>query len=172
MSETFNDEIESVASVLKDIAQDMKVDVFLSLVECSEAVSRYLETELAKEDVSPTRFRAATRLIIHGGAMLQKDIAKEVHRSKQTVTQVIDGLEKEGTAKRVPAGKDRRIRNKVVLTRNGLERLNQTMPARRRISHEATSCLSQQEAEQLNITLKKLTNHLLGHTANSRKQGR
>jgi DNA-binding MarR family transcriptional regulator len=79
-----------------------------------------------KEDrvVSRLRGSALYFLLLDGGETTPTQLARDMLRSKHSVTKIIDGLEKEGLIVRSATNKDRRV-TPVKLTTRGLERVKQ-----------------------------------------------
>ena len=163
MTESLNGDIESIAAEMANIDQDVRVRAFFRLLRVADVVNKYIEIGAAKVAMTPTSIAVILALLRHGGIVPQKDMAKEVWRSKQTVARVLDQLEREGVAKRLSVDKDHRVRN-VMTTRKGLNRMKERIPLRFQISHAALSCLSQEEVEQLSAISRKLTRHLANLT--------
>lgn len=84
-----------------------------------------------------------------------KNIADKIHRTKATVTVLVDKLEKIGLVKREKSAEDNRI-TYIVLTKEGLD----LKPVFEKISKELNAMLykgfSESEAKQLDYLLKKM----------------
>ena len=69
--------------------------------------TRYLREGLAKVNISPARFQVLETLALEG-ALSMVDLADNLSVTKRNITTLVDGLEKEGLAKRSPHPTDRR----------------------------------------------------------------
>lgn len=160
-----NVDIEKLADDIKIQANKLKIDNFLLLVFTADIVNKYINIELANDNVNRTELNILHVLINRGGSVNSSDIAKRVFRSPHAITRAIDKLEKEGLVMRERIYKDdhrndRRMR-KVYITKKGIELVKQTINRREIVSSTAMSCLNQAQLEELNIILKRLQKHLL-----------
>jgi DNA-binding MarR family transcriptional regulator len=150
-----------MAKEIRDQAQDMKVDTFLSYLYTADIINRYLYMVLADQQVSRAGFTILHFLILNDGNLLPTEISKKALRSKYSVTRAIDTLEKQKLVERLPIGKDRRNR-RVIITRKGLEVVkNATIDSRERFSQDIFHILGEKKLEELNSTLKQLRKHVL-----------
>jgi DNA-binding MarR family transcriptional regulator len=78
-----------------------------------------------------------------------------VNRSKHAITRAIDILEKDALVRREPSANDRRSLN-VVITKQGIDLVKKTLPALQRASSIATSCLSEEQINELKTISTKL----------------
>lgn len=91
--------------------------------------------------------------------MTPTNLSKAVFRSKYTITRIVDKLERDGFVMREPEDTDRRVK-KVTITRKGIDFIKKTVAARQTLSHEATSCLNQEQIAALRSILTQLRRHL------------
>ena len=157
--------IESVANELRQIASELRVDTFLSLVRTAEVLNRYLDIELSKYGANRARSGILNILIASGGTMRPTDLSRKLFRSKHTITRVVDSLERDGLVRREPIAEDRRLR-RVTITKKGLEFVKERVFHRREISDKALSWLDEEQAQQLNSMLAHLRKHLLRYIGN------
>jgi DNA-binding MarR family transcriptional regulator len=103
----------------------IKATDFWLCVQFSDTLIRYLEITM-KEDrvISRLQGSALYFLLLNGGESTPTRLAKDMLRSKHSVTKIIDSLEKEGLIARGSSNKDRRITS-VKLTAKGLEHVKQ-----------------------------------------------
>jgi DNA-binding MarR family transcriptional regulator len=120
----------------------------LSIMTSFEVLARYLEVELKHHDASLIRFNIMSALFKNGGEMTPSEIAESVFREKNSVTAVINTLERQGVVRREPSPDDRRS-VKVVITEKGWKEANRLNPIAQELSREALSCLDKQQAEEL-----------------------
>ncbi|MBR1908566.1 MarR family transcriptional regulator [bacterium] len=90
------------------------------------------------------------------GKMTMKDIAQKIHRTKPTVTVLVDKLEKSGYVKRETSNKDNRY-TYIVLTEKGSE----FKPVFEKISSELNELLYKNLSERESIILEELLNKVL-----------
>jgi DNA-binding MarR family transcriptional regulator len=147
--------IESLAKEIKDISQVVRFDSLILLTYAAEAVNRFLGQWLKKYDQDQTRINILYLLIGNGGSLTPTSISKGVNRSKHAITRAIDILEKDALVRREPSANDRRSLN-VVITKQGIDLVKKTLPALQRASSIATSCLSEEQINELKTISTKL----------------
>ena len=120
----------------------------LSVLTSFEVLARYLEVELGRYKASLIRFHIMSTLFKNGGEMTPSEISESVFREKNSVTAVINSLERQGVVRREPSLDDRRS-VKVVITDKGWNEANRLNPVAQEISREALSCLDKDRMEDL-----------------------
>lgn len=145
----------------------------LSLLMSFEVLERYLEVELRHHKASLIRFNIMSALFKNGGEMTPSEISETVFREKNTITAVINTLEKEGVVRREPSASDRRS-VKVVITDKGWKEANRLSPIAQELSREALVCLGKEKVEELVETMRsfreKLLPKIVKTTGNSKRQ--
>jgi len=136
-----------------------------ALLSTFDIVTRYLEVELGKHGSSPTQFAVMSTLHLHDGKMAPTDIGKSVFRATNTITSMLDTLEKKRLVRREPSTYDRRSIN-VVVTKKGEQHASKMIPVVELVSKDILFSLDEQEKETLNALLRKLRRHLLGKLSN------
>jgi MarR family transcriptional regulator, 2-MHQ and catechol-resistance regulon repressor len=124
------------------------LDNLFSLVRTWQVLERYLDLELQKSDSSLIRFAVMSALYKNGGRSTPSELAAETFRSKNTITSVLDALEKEDFVKRIPSVNDGRSFN-VVVTDKGRKISDTVMPTANDISREIFSCFNDSEITEL-----------------------
>ena len=132
----------------------------LSILMSFEVLERYLEIELRRYEASLIRFNIMSTLFKNGGEMMPSEIAASVFREKNSITAVINTLEKEGVVRREPSPDDRRS-VRVVITEKGWRQANRLSPVAQEISREALSCIDREEVEDLVEIMRHLRENLL-----------
>src|SRR3989339_1900752 len=96
-----------------------KVGVFLNLVHCRFKV--YMSTFFQNQgfDLTPEQFLVLDTLW-DDGVQSQQEIALKINKDKNSVTKLIDALEKKNFVQRVAYKQDRRL-NLIHITENGLK---------------------------------------------------
>jgi DNA-binding MarR family transcriptional regulator len=120
----------------------------LSILMSFEVLERYLEIELRHHKASFIRFNIMSALFKNGGEMTPSEISGTVFREKNTITAVINTLEKEGVVRREPSHSDRRS-VKVVITDKGWNEANRLAPIAQELSHEVLACMEKDKVEDL-----------------------
>jgi DNA-binding MarR family transcriptional regulator len=120
----------------------------LSIMMSYEVLARYLEIQLKRYDASLIRFNIMSTLFKNGGEMTPSEIAENVFREKNSVTAVINTLERQGVVRREPSPDDRRS-VKVVITEKGWKEANRLNPIAQELSREALSCMDKEQVEAL-----------------------
>lgn len=166
MSETYDSSVESLAEDIRAMAADLKFNTALMVLYTGLMMDRYIDSKTSKYSQNRSRLDIMHTLITHGGTLKPSDLSKMVFRSKQTITKIIDSLEKDGMVKRKPMGKDRRTRE-VSITRKGLDSIKESLPHTLQISNTAMPTLSQEQMEELNAILRQIRRHLLSQIKNS-----
>ena len=164
------DSIEALSNRLKLLAEDMRLDAFLSLVYTADVANRYISIKFKKYKSHRTRYGILVALITHGGTMTPTHLGKSVFRASGTITRIVDRLERDGFVIREPQDTDRRVR-KVTITRKGTDFVARTMATRQTLSHEAISCLNKEQVEALRSTLSQLRRHLRKFTGEKLTRG-
>ncbi len=94
------------------------------------------------------------------GAARATDLAEFFNQTPRTITEAIDGLERDGLVRRKPDPKDRRAKQ-ISITPAGLDAVTKTEPVRRGIVDQTFGSLSDGEREQLATILGKLRGSLI-----------
>jgi DNA-binding MarR family transcriptional regulator len=134
--------------------------MILSIVMSYEVLVRYLEVYLKQHGVSFIRFNIMSTLFKNGGEMTPSEIAENVFREKNSVTAVINTLEREGVVRREPSSEDRRS-VRVVITEKGWKEANRLSPIVQELSREALSCMDKAQVEQLVSMMRALRESLV-----------
>lgn len=93
------------------------------------------------------------------GRVRSTDLAEAFGFAPRTITEAVDGLERDGLVERVVDESDRRVKH-ISLTATGKEVLASTEPVRKRFATRLFEVLSQEEIEQLASLLGKLNGSL------------
>jgi len=143
----------------------------LSILMSFEVLTRYLEVELRCYEASLIRFNIMSTLFINGGEMTPSEISESVFREKNSITAVINTLERQGVVRRVPSTNDRRS-VKVVITDKGWKEANRLNPIAQELSREALACLEKSKVEELVECMRTLRENLLPRITKSSENGR
>jgi DNA-binding MarR family transcriptional regulator len=138
----------------------------LSILISFEVLTRYLELELKRYEASLIRFNIMSTLFKNGGEMTPSEIAESVFREKNSITAVINTLERQGVVRREPSTDDRRS-VKVVITDKGWNDANRLNPIAQELSRQALSCMDKKQVEELVNNMRVLRESLLPRIARS-----
>jgi DNA-binding MarR family transcriptional regulator len=92
--------------------------------------------------------------------MTPSEIGESVFRAKNSITAVINTLERQGVVRREPDTNDRRS-VKVVITDKGWKEANRLSPVAQEISREALSCIDKERVEALVGIMREIRESLL-----------
>ncbi|USI74421.1 MarR family winged helix-turn-helix transcriptional regulator [Sphingomonas morindae] len=121
---------------------------------------RVFDRVLAGESVSAARLRLLLFIEKHDGAR-SSDVARVFGHSPRTVTEAIDGVEREGLIARVPDPQDRRAK-RLALTEAGRAAIAAAAPRLQHFKQRLFSALSVEEQERLADLLTRLNERLNG----------
>lgn len=116
---------------------------------------RLIDRRMAAEGASLARTKLLLYLEKHGPARAA-DIAELLGSTPRTITEAIDGLEREGLALRTPHPTDRRAKL-VSITPSGEKVIKATEPLREQLADMVFDRLDDHEREQLATILAKLS---------------
>ena len=132
----------------------------LSILMSFEVLQRYLEVELRPYKASLIRFNIMSTLFKNGGEMTPSEISESVFREKNSITAVLNTLEREGVLRREPSSSDRRS-VKVVITDKGWKEANRLNPVAQELSRETLACMEKDKVEELVEIMRNLREKLL-----------
>lgn len=166
MTEKYEYSLESVADDIKAIGADLRFNASVQLLNSGLLLDKYIDIRSRRYGQNRSRLDVMHTLIIHGGTLKPSDLSKMLFRSKQTITQTIDRLERDGLVKRELADKDRRTR-KITITRKGLDSIKANLPRTMEISNSALPGLSEEEIRTLSAILRRIRKHLIRQVQSS-----
>jgi len=146
------------------VADKTPLGTLLSILTSFEVLVRYLEVELRPYEASLIRFHIMSTLFRSGGEMMPSEIAESVFREKNSITAVINTLERQGVVRREPSTDDRRS-VKVVITEKGWKEANRLSPIAQELSREALSCLDKEHIQELVDIMRAIRESLLPRIA-------
>ena len=158
--------MESLADDIVAMATDLRFNTGLQVLYTGLLINKYIDKTTKMYGQNRSRLDVMHTLITHGGTLKPSELSKMTFRSKQNITKIVDGLERDGIVKREPIGKDRRSR-RVTITRKGVDSVKENLPRVFEISSTAMPSLSQEEMEGLNDILRRIRRHLLNIISDS-----
>lgn len=164
MTKTYNQTVESLAGDIRVLASDLRFNTGLQILYAGSLMDRYIDIIARKYGHNRSRLDILNALITHGGVMKPSDLSKMTFRSRQAVTKVTDGLERDGLVKRELVGKDRRTK-RVIITRKGLDSANKFISNTLETRNPAVAKLSREQLQVLNTLLRQVRKELLRQIA-------
>lgn len=169
MTEKYDDSLESLASDIRAMGANLRFNAGVQLHSAGLLLDKYIDMGVRRYGLNRSRFEVMSTLIIHDGTLKPTDLSKMLFRSKQNITGIIDGLEREGLVEREVVGQDRRTR-KVIITRKGLDLIRANLLHTQEIHNSSMPALSEEESQTLMTTLRMVRKHLLSQIKNLAKQ--
>jgi DNA-binding MarR family transcriptional regulator len=114
------------------------------LVVFSDVMNRYLLLRAKGDARIWLRVYAVTFIIARGGKVTPTELAKILLRSRNSVSQLIDGMEKDGLVRRYHTTEDRRTVY-VEVTSEGLSFIKARLKVVKSLEEEIRSCLDDHE---------------------------
>ncbi|WP_009633397.1 MarR family winged helix-turn-helix transcriptional regulator [Synechocystis sp. PCC 7509] len=139
---------------LGTIEEVTALDAYIKLVRATESVTHRLQPYLETYKLTVTQF-GVLEVLLHLGAMHQRDLAEKLLKSGGNITLVIDNLEKRQLVKRDREVGDRRCIS-VSLTPAGKQLISDIFPAHVEAIAEQMKILSLDEQAELGRLCKKL----------------
>ena len=109
-----------------------------------DAVSRYSETQLAKEGISKTRYTVLVMLDNAQAPPTLTELSRWMFRSKNSTTTVIDHMERDGLVQRVRDARDGRS-VRVAATEAGRELFDQVRQPSRELVYRIMACFEEED---------------------------
>lgn len=123
---------------------DRVIDVYVLFLQTFDAVSRYTETELLKAGISYTQYSVLVLLDNTPVPLTLTELSRWMFRSKNSMTTVIDHMERDGLVQRVRDTKDRRA-VRVVATEAGRELFDRVRQPSRDLVYRIMSCFEEED---------------------------
>ncbi len=142
---------------LKDVDhEDRILRTFILFVQAADTTMRYANTHLyRKEGLSVIKVIVLRVLASSGGTMTPSEIAEWTFRERHNITTLVDRLKRDGLIRVERNTRDKRFVN-VTLTAKGRKVLKQAMPVAREIVDRVMSSISEDDALQLEKSLRVL----------------
>lgn len=126
-------------------------------------LTRLLDRRMARQGASLARTKVLL-LVQKQGPVRAADIAEMFSLAPRTVTDTLDGMERQGLIRREPDAKDRRVK-RIHLTDAGSDALAATEPMRRELIGQIIGTLSEAEQAEFSRLLDKLETALIKEEA-------
>lgn len=141
---------------LNEITDRIRQRPYLYLSSFADILGRFQESVLKV----PLRFTALSLLVRRGGSLTPTELAKEMFRSKHSITNLLDSLEKEGYIVRTREDKDRRVVH-IKLTPEGVSHVKGKVFKENEVVAKVMSSLTEKETDQLLDYLKRLRREMI-----------
>jgi len=147
-------------------ADKTPLGILFSILTSFRVIERFLEIETMKHGTSPTRFAVMSALFRSGGEMTPSEISERVFRAKNSVTSVINTLEKKGAVRRIRSKNDLRS-VRIVITDKGWKEANRLTGVNQELSREVLSYLDKEQIEALVDIMRTIRRNLLPRITNT-----
>ncbi|MFC1532116.1 MarR family winged helix-turn-helix transcriptional regulator [Thermodesulfobacteriota bacterium] len=146
---------------IKKSIDKLYASYFHRLMVLSDIINRHIAISL-KDEVNWVKIRALTSLITRGtkGSMTPSELARNLLRPPQNITELIKDLEKEGLIKKRKGTKDKRVVF-VKVTNAGLSYLEQSLDKIASSEKELRYCLDEDEIEVIPKMVRKILRHFM-----------
>jgi len=139
---------------------DRVIDVYVLFLQTADAVTRYTETELLKAGISYTHYSVLVLLDNTPVPLTPTELSKWMFRSKNSMTTVIDHMERDGLVRRVRDDRDRRS-VRVVATEAGKELFDRVRQPSRELVYGIMSCYDEDKLDHFAEFLRVLRENVL-----------
>lgn len=119
------------------------------------AVNKAMEYRLAKVGLTPEKLAVLWACRDYPGTLIPAEIARLLFREEQTVTGLLNRMEREGLVKRIPKRKGKPF-TEIEITRKGEEAISQALPLHKELIVELSSDLSAGQQKNLQESLRAL----------------
>ena len=143
---------------------DRVIDVYVLFLQTADAVSRYTETELFKAGISTTHYSVLVLLDNTPAPLTLTELSRWMFRSKNSMTTVIDHMERDGLVQRVRDTRDRRS-IRIVATEAGKALFDRVRQPSRDLVYTIMSCYDEDKLEHFAELLQTLRGHTLQELA-------
>jgi len=137
------------------------VDQWVTIYKAYNAVFKVAELALLPQRLSLPQLHLLAILKAGGGILTTGEIGREMVKSSQTITGLVDRLEEPGFVERVFDRSDRR-KTWVRMTEKGERKLAEAFPVANRLAEELSSVLTDQELQDLQAKVEKLQSAAMG----------
>jgi len=139
---------------------DKIIHTYVLLISTSNIVAKYAESKLIREGITPTQHAVLITLITAGCPLKLTELSNRLFRSKNSLTTVIDHMERDGLVERQAIPNDRRAIN-ICVTNKGNALLEGSKERSRELVYQSMACLNEAEINTLNNLLQKIRSNML-----------
>ncbi len=145
---------------------DPVIDAYVLLLNTSDIVSRYTEIQLSKLGITPTQYTVLVTLKFCPKPPTLTELSQRIFRTKNSLTTVIDNMERDGLVKRIRDSADRRA-IRIVATEKGKKLFENVRAPSRELVYNIMSCFAQNDVTQFSRLLRRVRKHTLQELARS-----
>lgn len=120
---------------------------FTRLIVFADVINRYLKMKV-REEYPWLRINALLFIIARGGKLTPTELAKIMLRPRNSITKLIDGLEKDKFIKRLSSKKDRR-KIYILITGEGIDFLRRHIDGLKELEDDVGQCMEKEELSDL-----------------------
>jgi DNA-binding MarR family transcriptional regulator len=160
MTKDYDEILDSLNDSINAMSSDLRYNTGLELLYTGLLLNKYIDVRARKYNQNRSRLDIMHTLIAHGGVLKPSKLGEMTLRTKQTITKVIDGLERDGMVIRETTGEDRRTK-KIMITQKGLDSIGESLPYTIDAMDTAMPSLKVEQMEELSMILKQIRKHLL-----------
>ena len=144
---------------------DPVIDVYVLFLQTVDAVSRYTETQLLKAGITKTQYTVLVLLDSIPASPTLTELSRWMFRSKNSMTTVIDHMERDGLVQRMRDTRDRRS-VRVVATETGRELFDRVRQPSTDLVYTIMSCFEEEnKLDRFAELLRILRGHVLQEMA-------
>lgn len=123
---------------------DPVINAYVLLLNTSDIVSRHAEIELSKLGITPTQYAVLVTLKFCPKPPTLTELSQRLFRTKNSLTTVIDNMERDGLVKRVRDNADRRA-IRVMATEEGVKLFESVRAPSRDLVYQIMSCYEEED---------------------------
>ena len=143
---------------------DTVINAYVLLLNTSDIVARYTETQLSKLGITYTQYSVLVTLSVCQQPPTLTELSHRLFRTKNSLTTVIDHMERDGLVKRVRDNADRRA-IRVMVTEKGAELFETVRSPSRELVYQIMSCYNEEELSRLAELLQRVRRHTVQELA-------
>lgn len=127
---------------------DPVINAYVLLLNTSDIVTRYTETQLSKLGITCTQYAVLVTLSVCQQPPTLTELSHRLFRTKNSLTTVIGNMERDGLVKRVRDNADRRA-IRVMTTEKGAQLFDTVRAPSRELVYQIMSCYNEEELSRL-----------------------
>lgn len=143
---------------------DKVVQAYVQLIVTSDLVYKNAEVKLGDTGITPRQHSVLMTLISAEHQLTLTELSRRLFRTKNSLTTVIDHMERDGLVKRLPVPGDRRAIY-IMVSEKGQALVKDSMQQSRELVYRTMSCLEPAELDSLNALLRKIRRNIPGDAA-------
>jgi DNA-binding MarR family transcriptional regulator len=133
---------------IEKIGVKLRQGNFWHCVNFEDITSRYCDITMKTDNISPLHAIAMWHLVYAGGVSTPTRLAETLFRSKHSVTEIVDNLEKEGLVVRDFSSRDRRV-TQIRITQAGLQYIKRNQEVANGSAKQVMACLTPEQQKTM-----------------------